>query len=50
MEELLNVCRRFEEAAETLEAAAANNPQLLKELRTYLDVCRTNNTGTYIYT
>jgi hypothetical protein len=50
MEELLHVCRRFDEAAETLEAAAADDPQLLKDLRTYLDVCRTNNTGTYIYT
>ncbi|KAH8911535.1 terpenoid synthase [Coniochaeta sp. PMI_546] len=50
MEELLHVCRRFDEAAETLEAAAADDPQLLKDLKTYLDVCRTNNTGTYIYT
>lgn len=50
MKELQNVCSRFDEAAEILEAAAAHDPELSKDMRTYLDVCRTNNTGTYIYT
>jgi hypothetical protein len=50
IDELLNVRRRFDEAAETLERACRGDHQLLKDLRTYLDVCRTNSTGTYIYT
>jgi hypothetical protein len=50
MEELRNVCGRFDEAARTLEAAAGDDGRLLKDVKTYLDVCRTNNTGTYIYT
>jgi len=50
MEELMYVCRRFDEAAATLEAAGADDPRLLKDVRTYLDTCRTNSTGTYIYT
>lgn len=50
MEELSNVCQRFDEAAATLEAASASDARLLQDVRTYLDYCRTNNTGTYIYT
>ena len=46
----MHVCRRFDEAATALEAAAADDKRLLKDVRTYLDTCRTNSTGTYIYT
>ncbi|KAL1874928.1 hypothetical protein VTK73DRAFT_10354 [Phialemonium thermophilum] len=49
--EELQLCRlRLEEAFEKLEKDSAGNARLLKDLRTYVDVCRTSTTGTYIYT
>ncbi|KAB5545916.1 isoprenoid synthase domain-containing protein [Coniochaeta sp. 2T2.1] len=50
MDELLNVTRRFDQAADALEAACGDDEALRSNLRTYLDVCRRNGTGTYIYT
>lgn len=50
MDELRNVRERFDEAAETLERACRGDKQLRKNLKTYLDICRMNSTGTYIYT
>lgn len=50
MEELQAVRTRLDEAAEQLERAARRDTRLLKDLKTYVDVCRTSTTGTYIYT
>lgn len=50
IEELEAVRDRLDEAAGQLERASENDTQLLKDLRTYVDVCKTSTTGTYIYT